>query len=95
MGGYAPLHTAVPAGATLSTHLAYNWWAHHHNGCPTCNEHDWYVPEALRLQTDPPAKRELAHCYEPVINGELYWFQNVPDLLVLRLIGRRVFRQRE
>ncbi len=95
MGGYAPLHTAAPGGATLSTHPAYNQWADHYNRCPICNEHDWYIPGAPRMRTDPPAKRESAHWYERVINGELYWFRNVPDLSVLCVIGRRLFRQWE
>jgi hypothetical protein len=47
------------------------------------------------MRTDPPAKRESAHWYERVINGELYWFRNVPDLSVLCVIGRRLFRQWE
>jgi hypothetical protein len=47
------------------------------------------------MRSDPPAKRQLAYWYERVISGELYWFQNAPDLSVLCLIGRRLFRQWE
>jgi len=76
-------------GTSAAATIAYEAWRAHHEGCPTCGEHDWFDPGAPRLE-----KQEipgLTWCLK-LEDGREVFYVNGPDRSVLCGHGSGLFR---